>query len=211
MNIEVDWLGVVDYDVALRLQRERRDQIVNDQASDVIWLLEHAPVVTTGRRTPEDLPSAEVFEARGISMYRTERGGLATYHGPGQLVCYLLFDRRRHRVRLVDVVRALEEAQISWLAARGVTATRREKHPGVWVGTDKIGSVGLHERRGVTMHGMALNLCVDLEPFSLFVPCGVRDAGVTSLLRETGLRVLPRDAGSEIANRLLWTLLEFQR
>jgi len=210
VNVEVEWLGVVDYAETLDRQRGRREQILDGKASEVIWLLEHNPVLTTGRRVPENLPPYSFFKERGVDVYHTERGGLATYHGPGQLVCYVLIDRRKHRVRLRDVIRAMEETQIGWLATRGIQARRWLENPGVWVGDCKIGSVGLHERKGVTMHGFALNLCPDLTPFSWFVPCGVVGAGVTSVLDRTSVRVTPHQVAHELADRLLWTLLEFQ-
>jgi lipoyl(octanoyl) transferase len=166
-------------------------------------MLEHDAVVTTGRRVVLGL------EGLDIPVVHTERGGLATYHGPGQLVGYLIADmgRRGHTVK--STVAALESGIIQWLASRGVVGRLRTDARGVWVEGNKIAAIGLHFRRGVTMHGFALNLCTDLHGFGGFIPCGIHDGGVTSLERCSGQVVsceaVAHDVGSTVLAHLRLT------
>ncbi|MCZ2414752.1 MAG: lipoyl(octanoyl) transferase LipB, partial [Burkholderiales bacterium] len=148
---------------------------------DEIWLVEHPPVFTLGHASrPEHL------RAPGeIPVVRTERGGQVTYHGPGQVVAYLLIDLRRRRLSVRDFVAAIEGATIALLAACGVAATRRTGAPGVYVVDDdggagaKIASLGIRISRGCSYHGVALNVAMDLEPFSRIDPCGYPGLAVT--------------------------------
>lgn len=198
------WLGRVPYGEALQRQRTYREGILDHRNPSVLWMLEHDPVVTVGRRGDQGTPDADFFRERGIEFHRTERGGLATYHGPGQLVGYLLCDIEAHGLTVRRTVEGLEQGLIGWLAERGVEAGLREGAPGVWVGNDKIAALGLHFRKGVSMHGFALNLQVDLAPYDLFVPCGIADAGVTSLHRQPGVRApAPREAAASVAATVL--------
>lgn len=176
-----EWLGRLPYGEALERQRARRDAVVAGRASSVLWLLEHDPVVTEGRRVAPGTPPPEALARRGIAWHRVERGGLATYHGPGQLVGYLILAVDAFGLTVRTTVAALEQGLMDWLATQGVAAGRRDGHPGVWVGRDKIAAIGLHFHQGVSMHGFALNLTVDLAPYGLIVPCGIKDGGVTSL------------------------------
>jgi lipoate-protein ligase B len=196
------WLGTVPYGEALERQRAFREQVIAGTEPESIWLLEHPPVLTTGRRAVSDLPPREVFTARGIEMFETERGGLATYHGPGQLVAYVFVDAFRRGLGVRGTVDALEGGVIAWLRTRGVGAERSCEHRGVWVGTDKICAVGLHFRKGVSMHGLALNLTTDLSPYALFTPCGITEGGVTSLARLTGRAPSPAEAAPAVAAEL---------
>ena len=179
MNPRPQWLGRLGYRWAWRLQRARRDAIVAGRAPEAFWLVEHDPVVTTGRRSVEILPDH-------VEVIRTERGGLATWHGPGQLVGYLLIDVAGRGLGVKRTIAAVEQGITHWLDAQGVDAARRTGFPGVWVGRDKICAVGMHFRKGISMHGFALNLDPDLDAFSGFVPCGIKDGGVTSLARVAG-------------------------
>ena len=194
MNIE--WLGQQSYGDMLQRQRRRRDEILAGTNTEVIWFLEHnPPVITVGRRPAPTTPSPQWLAGQGMEYFQTERGGLATWHGPGQLVGYVLVDIHRRKLRVRDVVTGLEGAVIDWLAGQGVCATRRPKMPGVWVEHNKICAVGLHFRKGVSMHGLALNLCPDLQTgFGCIVPCGITDGGVTSLAHLTGRHLLPEQA-----------------
>ncbi len=201
-EVQVAWLGRVPYGKALAQQRERRDAIVAGQAPEAIWLLEHAPVITTGRRRVGDLPSAAQLAEHGTELFHTERGGLATWHGPGQLVGYLLLDLPSRGLKVKAAVCAIEKGLIDWLAAQGVVASRRKGYPGVWVNGDKIAALGIHVRRGVTLHGFALNLCNDLAGFGLITPCGIPDAGVTTLQQLTGRHVEPASVAIEVAGHV---------
>lgn len=196
-----EWLGRVPYVRALDAQRARRDAIVDGRAAEAVWLLEHDPVVTTGRRDP-GLVEAEI----PYPVVRTERGGLATYHGPGQLVGYLLLDVGRRGLGVRATVAAIEAGVIGWLADRGVAARCSAGRPGVWVDGAKVCAVGLHFRRGVTMHGFALNLTVDPQAYVGFVPCGIAGATVTSLAQVAGRSPAPEEAAAEVGARVVAAL-----
>ena len=168
--------------------------------------MEHPPVLTSGLRAVPGLPDDAFWAERGVDRVRTERGGLATYHGPGQLVGAVVLRLRPRGLGVRTLVAGLEQAMIDWVAERGILAQRRPGLPGVWVGNDKIGAVGIHVRRGVSLHGVALNLDPDLTPFSWFEPCGVEDGGVTSVAREAGNASSPASAAVDFGHHLLWTL-----
>lgn len=191
-------MGRVPYGGALSWQHERREAVIAG-GGEVFALLEHPRVVTTGRRGEANL---ERVRATGISVVQTKRGGLATWHGPGQLVGYPIVDLGRRRIRIQDFVRALEQGVIDWLVAQGVRSNRREGLPGVWIGSHKICAVGTHFRKGVSMHGFALNLHVDLSDYSLFTPCGIVGGGVTSAHLH-GVRQLPAEAAGAVAIAVL--------
>lgn len=200
------WLGTVEYGEALEAQRAHREALIAGRAGPEVWLLEHPPVVTTGRRGVDDL-APERIAAAGFSIYATERGGLATCHEPGQLVAYVLIDARE--IGVWRTVAAVEQAVIAWLGGQGVLAGPREGFPGVWVGRDKICAVGLHFRAGRTMHGLALNLRNDLRGFRLITPCGIVDGGVTSLFRLIGEAApTPASAAPAIGENLLRAFLD---
>jgi lipoate-protein ligase B len=150
---------------------------------DVVFLLEHPPVFTLGHRGGRDhLKVSEDFLAkREIPLIHVERGGDITYHGPGQLVGYLVVNLKAHGWRVLDFVEALEEMMIRSLADWGIRSGRNSANRGVWVGTSKIGSVGIAVRRGVSFHGFALNVNTWLEPFQWIDPCGLEGIQVTSM------------------------------
>jgi len=205
-DIAPEWLGRLPYPQARHLQRERRRRVIEGTASEAFWLLEHHPVITTGRREVPDLPPGDVLRARGVALVHTERGGLATFHGPGQLVGYLILHLRRRGLKVRTLVEGVEDGVMAWLDDRGVASSRRAGLPGVWVGQDKICAVGMHIRHDVSMHGFALNLTTDLSYFALITPCGIRQGGVTSLERVLGESPNPRDAALGVANAVLLAL-----
>jgi len=187
--IRHQWRGRLRYGEALEAQRRHRAAILAGEAEEVIWLLEHEPVITVGRRPAPGTPSAEALAALGVDFHAVERGGLATWHGPGQLIAYVMVDAATRRIGVKGLVCAVEQGVISWLTVRGVQAQRRQGFPGVWVAGEipqKICAVGMHFRRGVSMHGIALNISPDMSGFSLITPCGITDGGVTSLARLQG-------------------------
>lgn len=185
------WLGRVDYGRALEWQERAR--AANREIGDVLLLLEHEPVYTTGRLgAPEHLPPPG--EASGVPVYRVSRGGDATYHGPGQLVGYPIVDLRARGRDAHGLLRALERALIATLRELGVAASTWAGRTGVWVpGTPprKIASIGIGVRRGVSCHGFALNVAVDLRAFGAIVPCGLRGVEMTSVERERGVPTPP--------------------
>src|SRR5689334_15943097 len=185
-NILVVRCGLVPYEEARELQRQLEARRQRGEIPDVLLLLEHPPVYTRGRRSkPEELPmGAEWYEAQGIEVLDTDRGGLVTYHGPGQLVAYPIVHLRGYGGDVHEYVRGLERTMTGARAEAGVRAGTIEGLTGGWVGTRKIGSSGLHVSRGVPTHGLAINVNTDLPPFEWVVPCGIEGASMTSLSRE---------------------------
>ncbi len=179
-------LGRLAYRWAYLLQKRLVAARRADRIGDVLLVGEHPPVITLGRGGGvEDLRvGRDRLATLGVGLEFTERGGRATYHGPGQLVFYPIFKLRPNRLH--DLLWALEEATIRALARYGVAAHRDPDHPGVWVGRDKIAAVGLAVNRDVTFHGLALNVAPDPDHFGLIVPCGLADRGVTSMARLLG-------------------------
>jgi lipoate-protein ligase B len=188
--------GLVPYGEALEHQRRLVEARQAGEIPDVLLLLEHPPTYTRGRRSgAEELPmGVEWYEAQGIEVHETDRGGRVTYHGPGQLVAYPIVSLRPYGDDVHEYVRRLERVAISSLADHGVEAGTIEGLTGVW--TDgapppegdarKIGSIGVHVSSGVTSHGLAVNVDNDLQPFEWVVPCGIEGCRVTSLSRELG-------------------------
>lgn len=176
------------YEEARELQRQLAERRQREEIGDVLLLLQHPPVYTRGRRSkPEELPmGAAWYEAQGIEVRDTDRGGLVTYHGPGQLVAYPIVQLRGYGGDVHEFVRGLERATVEALVEHGVRAGAIEGLTGIWVGTRKIGSIGLHVSRGVTTHGLAVNVSNDLQPFEWVVPCGIEGVSMTSLTRELG-------------------------
>jgi lipoyl(octanoyl) transferase len=202
--IQYLYLGRVGYEDGLRLQAEIGALVSEGRLSNVLLLLEHPPVLTLGRNANRAnvLASDALLAARGVTLHEINRGGDVTYHGPGQLVGYPIFDLRRlknangGRMGPVDFVRGMEEALIRVCGAYGVIAVRVPGLTGVWVGQGtkglgtgsgtrgaerKIGAIGIHVAKGITSHGFALNVTTDLRDFELIIPCGIQDHAVTSL------------------------------
>jgi lipoyl(octanoyl) transferase len=199
--------GLVPYEEGCVAQRWLRTARQEGVIPDTLLLLEHPPVYTRGRRsTAEELPMAtEWYEMQGIEVRDTDRGGRVTYHGPGQLVAYPIVSLAPYGDDVHEYVRRLERVAIESLAEHGVQAQAIEGLTGIWVegrGAEKlpvapllgpstgearkIGSIGVHVSRGVTTHGLSVNVNNDLQPFDWIVPCGIEDCGVTSLSRELG-------------------------
>ncbi|MGA8245631.1 MAG: lipoyl(octanoyl) transferase LipB [Nocardioides sp.] len=201
----------VDYLAAWDTQRRLHEQVVARERPDTVWLLEHPPVFTAGKRTsPGDRP----VDPGGAPVIDVDRGGLITFHGPGQLVGYPIVRLPDH-VKVVDYVRRVEEAVIAVCADLGLDTARVPGRSGVWLAASgirperKIAALGIRVARGVTMHGFALNCDVDLAWYDRFVPCGIADAGVTSLTAELGrdvtvAEVLP-SVRRHLTDLLAWT------
>jgi lipoyl(octanoyl) transferase len=187
--------SAVDYVRAWETQRAVHARRVSGEVPDSCLLLEHAPVYTAGKRTAvSDRPAGDP----GAPVVDVDRGGKITWHGPGQLTAYPIV-KLREPLDVVAYVRALEEAMIRVCAEFGLTAARVAGRTGAWIPASggrpdrKVGAIGARVARGVTMHGLALNCDCDLSWFDRIVPCGIRDAGVTSLTAETGIRVSVAD------------------
>ena len=182
-------LGLVPYATALDLQRAlAAARISGEIDQDVLLLLEHPPVVTLGRGSKDGhlVASPDFLKARGVEVFEVERGGDVTFHGPGQLVGYPIFDLKRHKQDLHWYLRNVEAGLIETLAACGIEAERNPGFTGVWTGGRKIASIGVHARDWVTWHGFALNVVTDLSYFELIVPCGISGVEMTSVARESG-------------------------
>jgi lipoate-protein ligase B len=181
-------MGRVGYREAVELQEDLRGRVRAGTLADTLLLLEHPATYTLGRRSePGDLPMGESwYLGQGLDVVRTDRGGKVTYHGPGQLVGYPIV----HVERIPDHIAAMEAALVDALAEEGVAARGRDREgpewTGVWVEDRKIASIGVHVSRGVSMHGFAVNVDNDLQPFEWVVACGLPTTRMTSLCKETG-------------------------
>jgi lipoyl(octanoyl) transferase len=204
--LDVRRLGTVAYADALALQRSLVEERKADRIPDTLLLLEHPHVVTVGVRgdggRAHILASPDDLAARGIEVFETGRGGDVTYHGPGQLVGYPIIDLQPDRRDVHRYVRDLEEVLIRTAADYGIAATRLAGLTGAWVGSDnqeKLAAIGVRISRWVTSHGFALNVNTDLDFFTLIVPCGIADRGVTSLARLVGRPVEIAEVEDRIA------------
>jgi lipoyl(octanoyl) transferase len=188
--LQVRRLGVVPYAEGLVLQQELVAARKADRIPDQLLLLEHPPVITLGAKVRDDrshvLASEQALDEVGVELFEAGRGGDVTYHGPGQLVGYPIIDLRPDRCDIHRYVRDLEEVMIAAAAAFGVRADRVRGLTGAWVGQDKLAAIGVRISRWITSHGFAFNVATDLSHFSLIVPCGIQDRGVTSLGRLLG-------------------------
>jgi lipoate-protein ligase B len=191
-------LGTLPYAEALDLQRAvARARIDGSLPTDVLLLVEHPPVITSGRSTKAAhvLLTPDALAARGVELFDVDRGGDVTFHGPGQLVGYPIVDLRNHKEDLHWYLRQLEAALIRALATFDIRAERNAGLTGVWTSGRKIASIGVHARQWVTWHGFALNVTTDLSFFDMLVPCGIVDVTMTSIEQE----LLRRDANACLA------------
>jgi lipoyl(octanoyl) transferase len=197
------FLGRVAYGAGVELQERLRDEVAAGRRGDLLLLLEHPHVYTLGRSARASdvlLPRADL-ERGGITVAECDRGGLATYHGPGQLVGYPILNLNPDRRDVRRYVRDLQAVLVSTLAAYGVRAEGRMKQPeiGVWAGDRKIASIGVHLSRWVTTHGFALNVTTDLSRFEGIVPCGMPEVRMTSIAAETGTKPTVEEVASVCA------------
>jgi lipoyl(octanoyl) transferase len=223
--ISVLQLGAVDYGTGLRLQEKLVTLRKEGRVGDILLLLEHSPVITLGRnaKAKNILASPELLAKRGVEVFECDRGGDVTFHGPGQLVAYPIFDLRgfpsqtatRNTMGVIEFVRNLEEALIRTCAEFGIATKRIAGLTGVWTDVPraaKIAALGIHISRGVTSHGVALNVNTDLSFFDLIVPCGITSKPVTSIAKELGRRIamqevahaLSRHFGRVFNSQMLW-------
>jgi len=206
--LDVRRLGRIDYQAGLDLQKELVEERRAGRIGDTLLLLEHPPVITLGVKTrlgPTNIvASADQLEAEGVAVFETGRGGDVTYHGPGQLVGYPIFDLRPDRQDVHRYVRDLEEVLIRGVKTFGIDGGRVAGLTGVWVGPpgreDKLAAIGVRISRWITSHGFALNVGTDLSHFDLIVPCGITDRGVTSLERLVGRSVPMRDVEDAVVH-----------
>ncbi len=199
-HLRVTWLGRQPYEPtwqAMRAYTDGRDR----ESADRLWLLEHPPVYTLGQAGKAE----HLLDPGVIPIIKTDRGGQVTYHGPGQLVAYLLLDLRRTGLGVRALVTHLEETVIGMLRDHQIRARARQDAPGVYVGERKLASLGLRVRHGCSYHGLSLNVDMDLEPFSGINPCGFPGLAVTQLA-ELGVRTDIADIGRELSHHLAMRL-----
>jgi lipoyl(octanoyl) transferase len=196
-------MGTVPYETALDLQSRLTEERQAGLIPDTLLLLRHPPTITFGSRArPEHLlVSPEELRRRGVGLFSTRRGGDVTYHGPGQLVGYPIFDLNGHGRDVHLYVRNLEEVLLRTLSAFGLKGERSPGQTGVWIGNEKIAAIGAEIRKWVTRHGFALNVTTDLSYFRLIVPCGIADKGVTSMERLLGAAPKMEEAEEETIRR----------
>jgi lipoate-protein ligase B len=180
-------LGKRPYAEVLKLQKELRAARIAGQISDTVLTVEHPKVITRGRRPSEEdfVVSPDKLRKLGFAIEDAGRGGKLTYHGPGQLVAYFIVSLKERRLGIPAFVRKVEEAVIQTLREFGVEGRRHEDYPGVWVESGKIASIGLAIDRGVSMHGVALNIDPEMEDFKTIIPCGIPHCRMSSLSQET--------------------------
>jgi len=180
-------LGILEYNQTLTLQTDTRSQkIENPVLPDQLFFVEHPPVFTFGKNGGrENLVVTDAFLAeQSVDTVQTERGGNITYHGTGQAVLYPVIDLKRSRIGVADFVYGLEEIMKQTALYFGVQADRDPKNHGLWVGSSKIGSVGLSIKKNISIHGLAMNISPDLTPFSWINPCGLENVSITSIKKE---------------------------
>ena len=206
-EIHWEWLGRRPYAGVHSLQLQLRDELLAGRGRPTLLMAEHDPVVTLGRRAGDDalIAPADLLAARGIDVVRVERGGQATYHGPGQLVGYPILPLPRFGLDVPTFVAHMEGAMADVASDLGLAAGRRQGYPGVWVGRAKIGAVGVHVRRLISIHGFALNLDPDLTAYDLIVPCGIHraDGEISSVARLAGSAPSPAELAPDVAARFL--------
>jgi lipoyl(octanoyl) transferase len=209
-GLRISWLGRVAFGDALALQenivaRKREEPGLADE----ILLLEHDPVYTIGR-TP-DKSSLLGGAHLPLPLFAINRGGQATYHGPGQMMCYPIVDLRRFGQDLHRYLRWLEQTLIDFLAGYEIPATQREGLTGVWIANRKIASIGVGVRHWITMHGFALNVCGDFSPFAQIVPCGISNVTMTSMEKEIGKALSVIDVAREFEEVVRQEIHELRR
>jgi lipoyl(octanoyl) transferase len=192
--------GITPYEEALALQTRLVERRRKGEIGDVLLLLEHPPVLTLGRHADEKgiLASRELLGRRGIGVHRVERGGQATYHGPGQIVGYPILHLAERRMGVGRYVRALEEVMIRAAEALGVPTVRREGIVGVFAESGKVGAIGVRVSRGVSYHGFAFNVDPDLEHYRFIVPCGMAEIPPASIASIRGAAPDPEAARREV-------------
>ena len=195
-----DFPGLTDYEPSVDAMRDFTTSR-GPETPDELWLLQHPPVYTLGLNTNP----AHLRSAGNVPVVQTDRGGQVTYHGPGQLVVYLLLDLQRAGLGIRKVVCALENSVIALAAAHGIAASGRREAPGVYVDGAKLASIGLRVRRGCTYHGLALNVAPDLAPFAGINPCGYPGLAVTSL-EQLGVTTETSQTGRTLATLILTQL-----
>lgn len=193
MTINYQNLNTIKYIEALDLQNSAYRKVKESKRpkDGYLFLLEHYPVITNGRFADNSnfvLPTTQI-EKLGVEVHNSDRGGDLTYHGPGQLVSYPILDLRTFKIGVKAYIESLEQVIINLLTDFGIESDRRDGYPGVWTNGQKIASIGVSVKNGITMHGSALNVSTDLDAFSMIVPCGISNVVVTSMEKTLGEKI----------------------
>jgi lipoyl(octanoyl) transferase len=200
VNPVVRRLGRVDYEPTWRAMQDFTASRA-PETPDELWIVEHPPVYTLGQAGKPE----HILEDLGIPIVKIDRGGQVTYHGPGQVVIYLLLDLQRLKIKVRELVTAIEQAVIDFLAVQGVAAERRAGAPGVYVGDAKIAALGLKIKNGCSYHGLALNVDMDLSPFAAINPCGYAGLKVIQT-KDLDIPLTAHEAGEQLSQHLLQQL-----
>ena len=200
MSLVVKRLGQVDYAPTFQAMQDFTATRTTE-TPDEIWIVEHPPVYTLGQAGKPE----HILRDVGIPIVKIDRGGQVTYHGPGQVVIYLLLDLARLKIKVRELVTAIEQAVIDLLASYGVTAERRAGAPGVYVGDAKVAALGLRIRNGCSYHGLSLNVDMDLYPFTAINPCGYAGLKVIQT-KDLNIPLTPQEAGEQLSQHLLLQL-----
>ena len=190
-------LGRVEYEPTFQAMQDFTAGRTNE-TPDELWIVEHTPVYTLGQAGKPE----HILEDVGIPVVRIDRGGQVTYHGPGQVVIYLLLDLQRLKIKVRELVTTIEQGVIDFLAAHGIAAERRAGAPGVYVGEAKIAALGLKIKNGCSYHGLSLNVDMDLSPFTAINPCGYAGLRITQT-RDLGIPLTAHEAGEQLSQHLL--------
>jgi len=195
-------LDTVEYGKAWKLQKTLLDARVSGKIEDCLVLLQHPPTFTYGRRYKEAnlIFNRELYESNGFAVYKTDRGGLATYHSPGQVVGYPIVRMYTYTKDYYQYLRMLEEVMIRTLSDFGIKAERKEGYTGVWVNEVKIGFIGVRLALGYTMHGFSLNVNNDLSPFKYIIPCGIQGVKITSIREILNTNIDIKEVYNKLAN-----------
>ncbi|MBU4149141.1 MAG: lipoyl(octanoyl) transferase LipB, partial [Candidatus Omnitrophica bacterium] len=200
IHMRVTDLGITDFSDAYSLQKEIAERVYRGESENTIIITEHRPVITIGRKGSRKniFRSHEFLSSRGISVFDIDRGGDVTYHGPGQIVAYPIVRLENGARDIHRFLRFLEEVGENLMAMYGLASQKIPGLTGIWIGDKKIGSIGIGVKKWVTYHGMALNINIDLEPFSFIRPCGIEGLRITSLKDVLGREVDIEDAKSKL-------------
>ena len=198
-------LGLVDYQEAWEIQKSLFEKRLNNEIPDTLLLLEHPHTYTLGKSANKEnlISDDDYLKEKGIAVYDIDRGGDITYHGPGQIVGYIIFDLKNWKQDTNLFLRSIEEVIIKTCSDYGLQTSRMEKHTGVWIDDRKICAIGIKVSRWITMHGFALNVNTDLDLFNGIIPCGITDKGVTSLQKELDKKFVIKEVKQTILNNVI--------
>ncbi len=196
-------LGLTDYQTAWKLQKLLAENRLQQHIPDLVLFMEHPHTITMGKSGREEnlLIDPAQMTGKGIVYEKVDRGGDVTYHGPGQLVAYPILNLSQIREDVIWYLRQLEEVIIRTLAQFRISAARKEKYTGVWVGEEKIAAIGVKVSRWITTHGLALNICPDMSYYDYIIPCGIRNKNVTSMVKSGKEDVTPAQVIPKMVNQ----------